>query len=86
MPNIVILGSLRFDPYIVVVPEKTSAEYHNEAGYTKACERIYPAMAKADMIIVWAPDGIGEHTQRDIDYARSIGKRVFVLKETEEAI
>jgi hypothetical protein len=79
MPKIVILGSLRFDPYQVTVPQKVKQDYHNEDGYRKACERIYPAIDDADLILVYAPDGIGEHTKRDLDYARSKGKKFLVF-------
>lgn len=80
MTKIVILGSCRFEPYEVIAkPEKVEGKWNTEEGYQKATEKFYPAMQESDLILVYAPDGIGEHTKRDIDYANSIGKKVHVL-------
>lgn len=38
-------------------------------------------MKESDIIIVFTPDGIGKHTQLDINYALSIGKKVYKLVE-----
>ena len=89
MPKIVILGSCRHEPYnILAKPKKlTDTPHTTEEGYLQACKKFYPAMEEADVIIVYAPDGIGEHTQRDIDYARKKGKTIFklcILKEAEK--
>lgn len=85
MTKFVILGSCRFEPYeILAVPNKIPNAWNTEKGYAIASKIFHPAMQQADVIVVYAPDGIGEHTQRDIDYARSIGKKVFVLKEAEQ--
>jgi hypothetical protein len=87
MTKMVILGSCRFEPYeILAVPEKVEGLWNTEEGYEKATEKFHPAMDQADVIIVYAPDGIGEHTQKDIDYARSIGKKVYGLTEIEARI
>jgi len=84
MTKFVILGSCRFEPYeILAVPKKEKGLWNTEEGYKKVSERFYPAMDETDVIIVYAPDGIGEHTQQDIDYARSIGKKVYRLEERE---
>ena len=81
MPKIVILGSCRFEPYeILAMPKKlTDTPHTTEKGYKKATKIFYPAIDESDLIIVFSPDGIGEHTQRDIDYAHAIGKRVYGL-------
>ena len=85
MTKIVILGSCRFEPYeILAVPNKIPNAWNTDEGYEIACKVFYPAMDNADVILVYAPDGIGEHTQKDIDYAYSIGKKVFELKEREQ--
>jgi len=86
MPKFVIVGSCRFEPYIVVaMPRKlTNTEHTTEKGYTEACKIFYPAidsLGETDGVIVWAPDGIGEHTKRDIRYAQNKGKKVYLLKE-----
>jgi hypothetical protein len=78
----VILGSCRFEPYeILAVPNKIPRAWNTLAGYLIASRKFYPAIRQADVIIVYAPDGIGEHTQKDIDFAKSIGKKVFILSE-----
>jgi ketol-acid reductoisomerase len=78
MTKIVILGSCRFEPYeILAVPNKIPNAWNTEKGYKKAAEKFHPAIEQADCIIVFAPDGIGKHTQRDIDYAMAHGKYVF---------
>ena len=80
MTKFVILGSCRFEPYeILAVPDRIEGGTNDDAGYKKASTIFYPAMKQADVIIVYAPDGIGEHTQKDIDFAQSIGKQVFFL-------
>ena len=85
MTKIVILGSCRFSPYeMLAVPEKDEELWNTEEGYEKTIKKFHPAMDEADVIIVYTLDGIGEHTQRDINYARSIGKKVYELKEITE--
>lgn len=80
MPKIVILGSCRFEPYEIVAPNKIPGAHNTEKGYKIACEKFYPAIEKADVVLVYAPDGrIGEHTGRDIVYAWKCGKKVYVL-------
>lgn len=82
MTKFVMLGSCRFEPYeFLAVPDKIPGAWNTDKGYAIAAEKFYPAMDKADVIIVYAPDGIGKHTQLDIDYAHSIGKKVYELKE-----
>lgn len=78
MPKIVILGSLRNGDYEVTAPKKVCEDYHNEEGYQKACERFYPAIEEADIVLVYGD--VGEHTQRDIEYAFKHGKRTVYIK------
>lgn len=80
MVKIVILGSCKFEPYeILAMPQKIPNAWNTEKGYKLASKKFYPAMDKADIIIVYAPLGIGEHTQKDVDYAKKIGKEVFII-------
>lgn len=79
--KIVILGSCRFEPYeILAVPNKIPNAWNTEKGYQIATKKFYPAIEKADIVIVYAPDGIGEHTKRDMKYAESLGKKIVVIK------
>jgi uncharacterized protein YgbK (DUF1537 family) len=80
-PKIVILGSLKNGDYIITAPRKVREDYHNEEGYQEACKRFYPAIDEADVIIVYGD--VGEHTQRDIDYAISKGKKIIRLDKIE---
>ena len=81
MPKIVILGSCRHEPYeILFVPKKVSKElYNTEEGYKEASKKCYPAIDESDFCIVYAPDGLGEHTTRDMIYALKKGKPVILL-------
>jgi len=82
MPKIVFLGSCRFEPYeILAVPSSIKGLHSTEKGYQIACKKFYSAIRKADLIFAYIPDGIGIHTQRDIDYAKSIGKEVIYVKD-----
>lgn len=83
MPKIVILGSCKLEPYEIVVPKKNPF-WNTEKGYKLATDRFYPAIDKADVVIVWVPDGIGDHTKRDIEYAQQQGKRIVVIAEEKE--
>ena len=81
MVRIVILGSCRFSPYIVLAaPNPLSNAFNTEEGYLRAARLFYPAIDEADIVIVYAPDGIGEHTARDMAYAESQGKRIVIIK------
>ena len=80
MPKIVILGSCRYEPYeVLAVPNKIPNAWNTEQGYKVASEKFYPAIEQADVVIVYAPDGVGQHTQRDIDYAKSRCKPIFLI-------
>ena len=85
MPKIVILGSCRYEPYIILfAPNKVTPPelYNTEEGYKKISRLIYAAIDNADEIWVYIPDGIGEHTTRDLEYAKSKGKIIRVLGES----
>lgn len=88
MPKIVILGSCRHEPYdVLAVPEKVPGLWNTEEGYKIATEKFHPAMDEADVIIVFAPDGIiGKHTRMDIDYATGIGKTVYKIVSLERIV
>ena len=80
MPKIVILGSCKYGPYeILAVPNKIPGAWNTEKGYQIAAKKFYPAIKEADMILVYAPDGIGEHTGRDIAEARRQGKEIYII-------
>jgi hypothetical protein len=79
--KVVIVGSCRFEPYdILAVPNKIANAWNTEKGYKKAAEKFYPAIDSCDEVWIYAPDGIGEHTLRDIEYAQKKGKRIKILK------
>jgi len=80
MPKIVILGSCRFEPYVILAaPKKVKGKWNTEEGYEIATQKFYPAIDKCDLVIVYAPDGIGEHTKRDIEYAKKQNKKVIII-------
>ena len=80
MTKFVILGSRRFAPYKVsFTPLEIPDILDEEERFQISIKKSHPAMDEADVIIVYAPDGIGIHTQRDIDYALKNGKEVFEL-------
>ena len=77
MPKIVVLGSCRFEPYqFLAVPNKIPGAWNTEEGYQIAIAKFYPAIDETDEVWVYAPDGVGEHTGRDLAYARSRGKLI----------
>lgn len=91
MPNIVILGSCRHEPYkVLAMPNKLDPELYkkdHEAAYMEAFEKLFrPAIDDADVVFVYAPGGIGDHTQRDIWYARKRGKPVVVFTGSDDAM
>ena len=92
LPNFVILGSCRFVPYKFVAPSSRSEldprqelahlellKGKQEKSYDLAKDVFYPAIDEADIVLVYNPDGIGKHTQKDIGYAESKGKHVIYL-------
>ena len=79
MPKIVILGSTEYEPYIILaVPERKWP--NTEEGYTEACKVFYPLIAEADIVIAYIPEGIGEHTRRDLKYADSLRKKIVLIE------
>jgi len=86
--KIVILGSCRVGPYeIIKVPEKETREdgtslWNTEEGYRKAFEKFKKAIDQADEVWIYM-DAVGEHTLRDIEYVKSLGKKTkLVVDET----
>lgn len=94
MPKIVILGSCRYEPYIILlVPNKLDKKMYDkdhEKAYENACKVFYPAIEKADEIWIYAPEGIeqlGEHTKRDLKFAITKKKKIFIVeRDTQEEI
>ena len=85
MPKIVILGSLAQGDYKVTYPIKETDYYtKHEDAYLRAREKFYRAIDESDVIIVIGTR-MGEHTRKDIQYAKSKNKKVvFVMIEDEE--
>ncbi len=81
--KIVVLGSCRYEPYeVLAMPNKLDPELYeedHEKAYDEACKVFYPAIDEADLVLVYAPEGIGEHTGRDLDYAKDQGKDYVVF-------
>jgi len=76
MPKIAILGSCKYEPYeVILVPKKISD--NTEEGYKIAID-------KADEVWVYIPEGMGEHTTRDFEYALSKNKRIFLVVDFEK--
>lgn len=74
MPSIVILGSLKHHPYeVLYVPHPV------EEGREEALQKCSAAIDRANEVVVYAREGIGEHTWKDICYARQQGKRITVI-------
>jgi len=85
MPKIVIVGSCRYEPYdILMIPRKIKGKWNTEEGYLIASKHFHPCIDECDEVWVYAPDGIGEHTSRDIKYAKSKGKVIKKVIEIEE--
>ena len=80
MVKIVILGSCRHEPYEILTVPKKNEQWNTEKGYLIASKRIYPAILEADIVIAYVPDGIGEHTRRDLQYADSLRKKIILIE------
>jgi hypothetical protein len=82
MPKIVILGSCRFEPYEILFVPKALPKglYNTEEGYQQSTKKTYPAIDEADEVWVYAPDGVGEHTSRDLAYAVGKGKKIRLIE------
>ena len=81
MPKITILGSCSFEPYeILAAPNKLDAELYekdHERAYDDAFEKLFKkAIEDCDFVFVYNPYGIGDHTKKDLEYAKSIGKHI----------
>ena len=75
-----IIGSSRFEPYqILAVPSKIPGAWNTDKGYEIASRTFYPAIDECDEVWVYIPDGLGEHTRRDLEYAVKQGKKIRVL-------
>lgn len=87
MPKIVIVGSCKHAPYVIIqAPNPFDPELYDkdhEKAYEEACKIYYPKIDEADEVWIYAPNGIGEHTQRDIDYAKKQGKTILILMTLE---
>ena len=79
MVKIVILGSCRFEPYEILASPEKNDKWNTEDGYKMATERFYPAIEQADEVWVYVPDGMGEHTRRDMGYAIKQSKVIRIL-------
>lgn len=85
--KIVVLGSCRFEPYnVIIVPEKVEGKWNTEEGYQIAFQKFSKAIKACDVVWVWCPDGIGEHTRRDAEFAIKEGKQVFLLLPQTKAL
>lgn len=81
MPKIVILGSCRYEPYeILYTPHRVDGD--DEAGYQKAKKIYGPKIKTCEECWVFAPDGIGPHTARDIKMALEEGKIVRLVLDS----
>ena len=80
MVKIVILGSCKFEPYEILASPSKNEKWNTEDGYEMATKRFYPAIKQADEVWVYAPDGIGEHTKRDMEFAKTQGKVIRILE------
>ncbi len=81
MVKITILGSCRFEPYEILAIPKANEFHNTEKGYLIAFEKFKKAMDESDLIICYVPDGIGEHTRRDLEYARTTDATVIVVSK-----
>ena len=84
--KIVILGSCRVGPYeIIKVPEKEYSKdgkslWNTEEGYKQAFAKFKKAIDEADEIWIYI-DAVGEHTKKDIEYAKKLGKKIKIIIE-----
>lgn len=83
MVKITILGSCRFEPYEILAVPKANELHNTEKGYLIAFKKFKKAMDESDLIICYTPDGIGEHTKRDLKYARTTNATIIVISKEE---
>ena len=80
MVKIVILGSCRFEPYEILASPAKNSKWNTEEGYKMAFERYFcSAIKQADEVWVYAPNGIGAHTKRDMEFAKEQGKVIRII-------
>ena len=89
MPKITILGSCAWEPYtILAMPNKLDAELYkkdHEGAYDDAFEKVFKkAIDECDFVFVYNPTGVGEHTKRDIEYAKEQGKQIIYFDPLQE--
>jgi hypothetical protein len=85
--KIVILGSCKNGPYdIILVPKKEidnngKSLWNTEKGYQQAFKKFSKAIKEADEVWVYLGDHVGEHTLRDYEYAKKLGKTIKIITE-----
>lgn len=88
-PNIVILGSMKkWGKYKVLSPHPIDSKLYqtdHEAAYKLAQAVFYPAIEEADVVLVYAPDGVIDgHTKQDVDYTIGIGKTPIMIRDLQQ--
>jgi len=81
MPKITILGSCAFEPYeILAMPNRLDAKLYeedHEKAYQDAFEKVFKkAIEECDFVFVYNPYGIGDHTKKDLEHAKRMGKHI----------
>ena len=80
MVSFVILGSCKYEPYEILIVPKKNKYWNTKKGYKIASNKFFSAIEKADFILVYILNGkIGKHTQKDIDYAIKMKKRIVFI-------
>lgn len=84
MPKFVVLGSCKHEPYeVLFMPNKLDTSLYkedHEKAYAEASKVVFPAIEEADVVIVYAPDGIiGEYTKKDVRHAIRHKKKVAFI-------
>jgi hypothetical protein len=79
--NIVILGSCKLGPYhVLAVPNPIPDAHNTDKGYEIASRTFYPAIQKADVVIVFSANGkLGVHTRKDMLFAVEQNKRIIII-------
>jgi len=86
--KIVILGSCKVVPYeIIKVPEREFREdgtplWNTEEGYQQAFKKFKRAIEEADEVWIYC-SAVGEHTLRDIEYAKKLGKKIKLIENAQ---
>jgi len=87
--KIVILGSCKHAPYeLIQAPNPLDLDLYvtdHEKAYREACKIYYPKIKEADIVLVYAPNGvIGKHTWRDLTFAIKQNKHVTIINVKKE--